>query len=222
MKFENNEIKFLIKPLGILFLIVTLYFVLFYFGLSQINAIRSKISEAQKLVNILSQKITVLESLPEAISGDITFLDVALPSKAASLYGLSQIKNQSALFNLILTDIKVANPIEQEGYTKYLLSFYVEGTSENVASFIESFAKVLPLMNVNKIEIENKSGVSKANVGINVYSAEYPTKIESVSSEIPQLTNEDIALIKEMAGFTMPKFIEPKAFEGEAKVDPFN
>lgn len=219
---NKNEISFLIKPLFFVSFLVALFVSGTIIGFNQITSIVSKIDEAKKTESLLNQKIFILEKVSEKVSGDTTFLDIVIPNKSAVLYGLSQIKNQAVTYNLLVSNIKIGNLTpDTSGVNKALITFDIEGDESSIYTFLNSFSRILPIMNINKVKINKSGPVVKATATLNVYSSELPKTIPSVSSSAPDLSAEEINLLKELSTYTLPVFSEPKAQETQAKEDPF-
>ncbi len=220
---SKSEIKFMLKPILMLTSLIILFLILIIFGTKKITEIRTQITESKRLETVLGQKVSVLESIPEVLAGDTTFLDVALPSRGAVLYGLSQVKNLASTNSLLISNLKTSSQIpEKDEISKIAITFDVEGEEKSVYAFLNSFSKVLPLMNLEKVKIDRAVEGLKASATVNVYTAALPKKIQTVSEKTAELTKADIDTIKEISNYGIPQFIEPKPFEGEIKPDPFN
>lgn len=219
----NNDFKFISKPVAILLFIVILFSILVTVGVKKINEIRVQIAESVQLENLLSNKVTILESLPNVLAGDTTFLDIALPSRGAVLFGLSQIKNQAFTNGIIISNLKTSSivPIKNE-ISKISISFDIDGTEDSVYKFLNSFSKTLPLMSIDKVKLDKSLLGIRSSVSISVYTAELPTKIKAITGKTTELTDEDIQTITEISRYTIPSFVEPKPSQIEAKIDPFN
>lgn len=219
----NNELKFIIKPVLLLTILIILFTAVFFIGVKKITTIKAQINDSKKMEAVLGQKVSILETIPNIILGDTTFLDIALPSRGAVLYGLNQVKSQAVLNGVIITNLKTGSVSpEKDAISKVNITFDVSGPSENLYTFLSSFSKLLPLMNVDRARISTIDSTVNANVTINVYTAELPKKIQSITENAEELTDDDIETIKTISNYTIPEFIEPKPFEGEAKPDPFN
>lgn len=220
----KNEIKFLKKPVVILFIIIILLVIVFYIGLKNLSSLKTRMDENKIIETTLGEKVLILETVASVLPDDITFLDIVLPSKGAVLYGISQVKNQAINFNLIVSNMKSGTTVvEANGVSKNSISFEIIGEEQNVSEFLDSFSKLLPLMTIDRVSINKSSDFIRAEVTINVYSANLPQKIPSVAGSINELTNEEISLLKELVTYGLPQFIEPKVNDVmEKKVDPFN
>lgn len=221
--FNKTETMYLAKPILILAVVILLVVVTIIFGLNQITAQITKIEDSKAVENSLNQKVFVLQKVSEVIKDDTTFLDVVIPSKAASLYGLSQIKNQAARNNLLLTNVRTSGAVPLEGgISKISVSFDVEGKMFTIYEFLKSFKQSLPLMSVDKVKVSTIDPIARALVTLNVYSAELPRTIPSVSATVEDFTPEEIGIIRNLSTYNLPVFIEPKATDIIPKEDPFN
>lgn len=215
--------KILIKPVIFLISVVLILTVTIFIGINQISSLISKTNESKAVEVALNQKISILQKVTEVISGDTTFLDVVIPSKAAVLYGLSQIKNQAAINGLLVSNIKTGASVpDKNEIFKNQISFDVEGNAASVYNFLGSFSKILPLMNIEKIKINESSSIVRAVTTLSIYSSQLPKTIPSVSSVAVDFSDSEIKLLNELTSYTLPLFVEPKAEEVNAKEDPFN
>lgn len=218
----KGEIVYLVKPLAFLSVVVVVALILISISFNQISSIISKTNTAKSTQQALNKKVATLIEVDEIVSGDTTFLDVVLPSKAVTLYGLSQIKKQAAVNSLIISNIKTGSTIPlKNGISRTVISFEVEGAEQPLYEFLNSFSRVLPLMNIEKLKI-TRASIVRAAVTLNVYSTELPKTIPSLTSSVSSLSTEEIKLLRELSTFEMPQFVEPKTPESSTKVDPFN
>lgn len=219
----NSEIKFLIKPVSILLTLSILIISTILIGINQYSSVTSKIEDSKNVQLGLNKKLGTLQSIPDALSGDTTFLDVALPHKTAVLYGTSQIKLQSTKNNLVVSNIKTGAATEESGtILKTPISFDVEGDESSIYDFFQSFKKVLPLMNISRVKVSKSGSATRASALLNVYSADLPKTIPSISSSVNELTAEEIKTLKDISQYTLPTFIEPEVQTITPKADPFN
>lgn len=223
MKQDFTNFKYLGKPALITGFVIFCLLILLKFGLAQINKLNASIDEATQIKNLLTQKIVVLEKVDNILPGDITFVDVALPSRGSTLFALSQIKFQSVQFGVTVSNLRAGNAASDDnGLTKNPLSFDVHGDDIAILGFLKSLSKSLPLMDVDRFKITNEGDERLVSVIINVYSAGLPEKIPAVDSAVNDLAENEIKILSEIADYLLPQFVEPKANEGAGKIDPFN
>lgn len=220
----KGEINFLIKPLAILSAIVLLLILVVVVGMNNVNKVRAQISSNKTIESQLGQKVLALETVTINLPGDVSFLDIVLPSRGAVLYGLSQIKIQAANNQLLLSGIKTGNVVpESNGLMKSSISFEVEGDEQAIYNFLAAFSNVLPLMTVDKVNFTSLAGAARAGVTLNIYSADLPKKIPSLTGAVKELTTQDINLLRELSSYQLPSFVEPvvNTVNNEAR-NPFN
>lgn len=220
----KNEITFLLKPVLISISIIILIFVVISIGFNKIKVLKNTIETNKNTAKVLTEKKVILETVDEILSGDVTFLDIVLPSKGAVLYGLSQIKSQALVYNLQISNLKTGNVVPvSDGVQKTSMGFEVTGEAQNVYDFLESFSKILPLVNIDKVSVAQIAGLTSATVSLNIYSAELPKKIPALTTSVAELSREDLEVLQTLAEFTPPQFLEPAIVNiTEQKTDPFN
>jgi len=220
----KNEVTFLKKPVGILFIITILLIIVSYVGIKNLSSVKTKIDENKIIETTLGQKVLILETVTSVLPDDITFLDIVLPSKGAVLYGISQVKNQAITFNLLISNMKSGTTVaEENGVSKNSINFEILGEEQNVYQFLDSFSKLLPLMIIDRVSFDRSSNLIRAEVAMSVYSANLPQKISSLTGAINELTSQEINLLKEIVTYGLPQFTEPKVSDVfDKKVDPFN
>jgi hypothetical protein len=220
----KSQFNFLIKPVSILAVIILLFVLVISFGVNQITSVKTKIAAGNKSETTLKQKAQTLETVAEILPGDVTFLDVVLPSKGSVLYGLSQIKSQALINNIVLSSLKTGTSIpESDGVYKTSISFDAEGEEQTIYLFLNSFSKLLPLMNVDKVSINKSDELARASVSISVFSSELPKKIPALTESVKELTKDEIKTLTELSTYGMPQFVEPEVENSSPKkVDPFN
>lgn len=215
MKELTNQLNFIIKPLSVFLIVALLFLFTLVFAIQKINDIRTKISDGKKIESSLNNKISTLQTVDKKIAQNITFVDMALPSKSSALYAINQVKVKASQNNVVVSNLRSGNAD--------LVSFDVDGNILNIFSFLESFSTSLPIMNITKTKINLVGETSKATVSLNVYSTELPQKIPSVTTPINSLTPEEESLLLELSKYDLPQFIEPKpSEETNLREDPFN
>ena len=218
----KNEINFLIKPVAILTTTVILFVIVSLIGFKNLRAYVDKINENKATQKSLSQKVSTLETVSQILPGDITFLDIVLPNRGVVLYGLSQVKTQAIKFNLAISNLKTGGVSpESGGVLKASIGFEVTGNEKDIYNFLQSFNKLLPLMNVNRVNLTKVNDITNASITLNIYSAELPQKIPSVTGTVTELSQKDINLLGELTTYSLPQFVEPTVTNIPQKEDPF-
>lgn len=219
---ENKDIKFLTKPILIVFFIAILIGAVLSVGYNQVSALYQTTVELKENQLKLAEKLGTLESVRDILNENISYVDVALPYKASVLYGLSQVKNLALRNRIIVTNLKAGSfSLEDNGISKSSLSFEAEGLDADLQQFMLSFYNALPLMTVDKVKINKADGLSRANITVYVYSADLPEKIPAVTESVSGLSNTDIQTLNRISNYIEPLFFEPKANKDDERTDPF-
>ena len=219
----SMETKFLLKPVGIFLIIISLLIGSIYFSLGQINKVNAKIAESEKNETILKNKVGILRSITGSLPDDISFIDLSLPSKGIALYGMSQIKTQANSLGILISNLRTGSTIEDSGGVfKITVSFDVQGDKQLIYDYLALFPKMLPLMKVDKVSIGTNEGITLATVSVSAFGADLPTKIPSLTSPVQDLTSEELKTIDEISSYIMPEFVIPVPITETSKEDPFN
>lgn len=222
---NNKELKYLIKPISIVLALITLIVTVSYIGYSQISLVYAKVSDLKDTQEKLVAKLNILESVESALSENITFIDVALPSKSSIIYGLAQVKKLASENSVVVSNLKAGSAIlEDNGISKYSINFEAEGFDADIQKFLLSFYKALPIMNIDKVKIDKSGDIARSTVSLYIYFADLPEKIPAVTESVNGLSSEDIKMIEELSTYTLPDFFDPKPGQNqtEARNNPFN
>lgn len=219
----NSQLKYLGKSLLILIIVILFFVFTVFFGLNRIQIQNKNLTDAKVLNNQLTQKIDILRNVQEGVEQGVSLADMALPSDGVSLFGLSQIKNKSKLLSLIIENIKITNLVsETDGIEKMTISFDITGEDTNLDTFLNSFEKILPLTNINKLSISRNDGLSTISVTLNFFSSEPLKKIPAVSGQINGFTSDELDILRSLSDYEVPEFGLPQVNEFSVRDDLFN
>lgn len=220
----NEEAKYLVKPIVLMAVLAVLIVLVLFFGASQYVAISTKTAEINSVQKQLSQKASVLESIPDKLSGDTNFLSIVLPSRTSVLYALSQIKTEAAKNNLVLTNIESSSPVvSDDGISTVYISLDIEGTNTSLFSMLKAIPKMLPIISIDKVKtIGSGSDISKTTLTVKTYSSELPKTLPALSTTSSSFTDEEIKLLDELSRYSLPSFVETGAKPAVPKADPFS
>ncbi len=219
MKNLNNV---LLKPVAILFATVLLLVATIYLGSAKITKLISTYNESSKLEASLNKKFNILRDLNTTVPDDTNFLNMAVPYKNSVLLGMNQIKSQSLIDGITISNIKTSTLIPMEkNIFKSSISFEAEGEKNSIYSFLDAFSKTLPIFKIEKIKFSNTELSTKVDVTLNVFSSEAPKSIPSLVSDINVLTDEEIILIEEMSKYELPERFASTPADIESKPNPF-
>ncbi len=218
----NEETKYLIRPIAFIVLLTLLVIATLFFGASQYVGINAKTKEITQTRKQLSEKVSVLENIPEQFSGDTSFLNVVLPENSSVLYALSQIKSVANANALSLTNIESSTPVTQGKLSVVYVSFDVEGENSSLFVLLNAIPKMLPLMSLDKVKTVSSTTTTKSTLMIKVYSSELPKTLPSLSTANSTFTNEEIKMLDELSSYKLPTFFDSGPKSPVVKEDPFS
>ena len=220
----KTEIKYIIKPIAILVIVVVAFLISLYVGYGQITNLNNKISKEKETEKTLIKKVAILRRVNQLIPGDTTFLDVAMPSRGAILFGLNQVKNQANASGLLINNIKTTSATSVSDISENTITFSIDGDENTIYKFMETISKSLPLMNITKAQVSKSAESTNATMTIRIYTAALPKELPALNSAVIDLTESEIKTLSELQTFTMPTFTEPtqNVWQIEPKEDPFN
>lgn len=217
-----TEIKFLLKPILFLGIVILSIVLVIVFGLKQVKKLQNQTADATKNQSTLLKKVEVLSQVDELIPQGLDFVNLALPSQNAVIYALSQVKTVADRNALLVSNVRSGGNSETKGITKISLNFEVTGPQSAMYLFLEEISKSLPVMVIEKVKINTEGGTSKATVAINVYGADLPKKIPSLTTAVSGLSTEEVTLLNELSSYSQPSFSTLEVQEGSTREDPFN
>lgn len=219
----NNKIKYMGKTVSLFLLVLLLMILVLVYGINRVKVLNEKISESQKIQKQLNKKTEILKDVQIDVEKNVGSVDIALPSKGVSLFGLNQIKNKALQFNLLLDNLKISVPtVVSGGIEKSYISFDLYGNSDNIYFFLDSLEKILPITKIEKLVIHNLDGNSNITVNLNIYGSELLKKIPSITGQISDLSNHELDVLDDLSEYEMPEFDIPKSSEFSERGDLFN
>lgn len=219
----NSQLKYLAKPILILVAVISLLLFTVIIGVNKIKTLNTKISTAKVLRGQLTQKIDILQNVQGKVEEGVDLAAIALPSKGSILFGLSQIKNKVNSLGLTIENLKTTNVIKEEkGVERSSISFDIVGDETNLYLFLDSFKKILPLSDINKLSITSEGGISTAAITVNFYSSEALEKIPAITGQISGLTVEELDILDSLSSYEVPKFGFPTVSDFPVRDDLFN
>ena len=220
--FIPKNLKAIVVPISLLFLGVFLFLIVFKVGISRINTQKANLQKSERDETILTQKQEILQSLEAEVLGYADSVSTAMPDKNPSLIAISQIKQLAETNAISLADIEVGNPTkDKKGLSRVVLSFEVEGALPQVLSYLAAMDNFAPLSTVDKVEITQAAGTSRATIDLAVYWAPLPTKLPAISEPVREFTANEAALITELSELQQPIFTEVKPSLPSGRIDPF-
>jgi Tfp pilus assembly protein PilO len=190
--------------------------------------LRNNLADIKSERDRLTERFNTLKNLQPDVNSE-TSKDIAnvLPSSNPALLVLFQLRqeasNNGLTFNNLNMSLVQSDSSDPSGVGKVNLSFYLDGDYNNISTFLSNISKMAPFLNLNNLEISEKSGSMEAFVEIESYWSSFPKTLPSVKESIVGLTDEDKSLLSEIASFkqivTPTSKLSPQ--EEELRQNPF-
>ena len=198
-------------------------FLLINFSIKGYEDFKIKLDSLNSTKQVLTKKVNTLRQVTIAVPDKLSFINLAIPEKDAVIMAVSQIKTMSSEQGLLVSNIKSGNSINiDKTLSKSAVTFDVEGPKETVLSFIASFSKTLPIVNLQRIKIAETNGTLRATLSFNVFSDDLPVKISAVSEAVESLTAEEIEKLSEISTYRLPPITTTTSRQDFNKQDLFN
>lgn len=219
----SGNMKSVITSILPLTIVIILFVIVGQFGIGKVIDIRNQISKAEKDLNVLNQKISLLQSFSGTISENSKVSFIALPDTNPSLTVMSQIKIVSSMFGVLISGNKSGAPIdESNGMSHVDISFQVTGSRSQVFLFLKSLSSIAPIIIIDKIKISEGAGIVRADTTIRSYWSALPKTLPTLTSPITDLTPAEKEILNSITTLTQPAFVSVPAQDSVGKTDPFN
>jgi hypothetical protein len=218
-----ENIKHIINSVVPFIVVCILFAFVGQFGIGKVIDIRNQISKDEKDLNVLNQKISLLQSFSGTISENSRVSFIALPDINPSLTVMSQIKIASSMFGVLISGNKSNVPVNESNDMSYVdISFQVTGSRSQVFLFLKSLSSVAPIIIIDKIKISEGAGIVRADTTIRSYWSSLPKTLPVLTEPIKDLTTAEKEILNSVTTLTQPVFVSVPAQDSVGKTDPFN
>lgn len=222
IEISKKDLQILAIPFLLVIVLIVLFFVSYKIIYPRIRQQRSDLATNKRNEVVLTKKQQVLSSFSSEASSYVGPSVVAVPEKNAALMIVSQIKNLSQSKLLGLSNLEIGSLVpDKNGLSKVQIQFDLEGDLLQSTSFIKDLGGVAPITNVEKIKVAGVSDVTKVSVGLNVYSAPFPTKLPSITEAESDLTQDEKDTLSKITSLIQPAFSEVTPNSPQERPNPF-
>jgi hypothetical protein len=205
-----------------LFLVIIFFIFVGKYSFSKVADLRSQIGTAQNSEMVLTQKLSVLQTISTTAESGARAASLAVPATNPSLIVVSQLRNLAISNGVILSAIKsTSGAANTNGLDQAIISFTVDGARPQVFSFLAGIDKIAPISLVDKIRMTEGGGALRADIGIKTFWAEFPKTIPSVTTPISDLTTGEKETLTKILGLIQPNFTEVAPSQGAINPNPF-
>lgn len=218
-----ENIKIIIASASPLVIVLILFLVVGNFGMGKVRSVRDEITQAETAQNILTQKLTLLQTVSQTLGNAPDIAATALPSSNSALTAISQLKNLGFLNSILLSNVKGGTETkDSSGLSRADITFEITGTRPQIMAFIKSIPGVAPIILVDSVKLNESAGVTRATVGVKTFWSALPTTLPKVGQALTDLTPEEKNILVTLSSLTQPVFLALPPAAGGGKTDPFS
>ena len=196
--FFKNDLKLLGMPLAILTGILLLALISTQIIINNLSTLNSQINDNQKKVDMLQQKLSLLQTVGNepSNSNQPVVVTTALPAKNSALAALNEIQTSASSSTLVITNLTSSNITlkANSALATTEIDFEADGQYGSIASFIEKLKNSAPITRFNSIKISGGgtgSNFYRLSASIFSYWAPLPTTLPAISESITGLTPDE-------------------------------
>lgn len=228
----SKDFKPVVFPLVSIVFIIAMTVWTGNFLLDKINTLRSQSRIVEAKNEILSNRLTTLQSAQNSVNQNFASISLALPPSNPSILATNTVKRAAAANSVSIKNLAVQSlslPAAAENteapdptvtaVSTIQISLKIE--SDDVGkldSFIRQISTSRPVMNLQSISVDgNKGDKYEADIVLNGYYSPYPQYLPALDQPLEGLTPDEQNTLLMVETFSAPDFA---SFEGEPVVVP--
>ena len=217
-----SNIEVMVVPIVLITVLIILSILVAKIGISKVNSQREKLTVAQTDEVIFKQKQEILQEVQGEVLSLADLSASAVPNKNPALAVISQLKNLASSKSVVLSNLQVGSKsgIGKE-ISKVDISFDVDGDFSSVLDFLQDTSKIAPISQIEKIEINQAAGATRASTAMVSFWAPFPKKLPPLTEPAKDLSAEELSLIRSLSELTPPAFLEITPLAPSERGDPF-
>ncbi len=202
--------------------IVVLFVVVGKFGVSQVIGLRSQISDTQTAQTILTEKLSILQSLSQSSVDNVASVTAALPGTNPSLISIYQLKRIAAKNGINIADIKAgSSAVDTSNLSFVNTSFVATGTKEGVMFFLNDIEVLAPITKIDKVKISETGGIETLTMNTKSYWSPFPKTIPNVTQATSDLSSSEKQTLTQINSLLQPPFTSLLPTSGGNNTTPF-
>lgn len=217
----------IVPAIGIAFVVVLSIITINIFW-QRISELRGKIATNSSQKDILDDRLKTLQGVVLEARESSTLVSLAMPSTSPAVLVLSHlnlIANDNELIMDSLTVNKRDNSQDTTGISTISINFDLRGKYANIYKFVSDISGVLPLINLDSLEIEAESTEQVlARVRLVSYYADPLTELPPLTSPLDDFTNEEKSTVSFLETFVKPSvasFEDSVPEDSKGRENPF-
>lgn len=216
------NVEVMVVPIILITVLIILSILAAKIGISKVNSQREKLAAAQRNETIFKQKQEILQEVQGEVLSLADLSTSAVPNKNPVLAVISQLKILASSRSVVLSNLQAGSKSGTEkGMSKVDIGFDVDGDFSSVLGFLQDTNKIAPISQIEKIEINQTVGVTRASTTLVSFWAPFPKKLPPLTEPAKDLSAEELSLIRSLSELTPPAFLEIIPSAPSARADPF-
>ncbi len=229
MKDLSKNIKFLEVPILVLLALIVVSLVGAKIIFDRFSIINNESADLKSTQELLTQKLTVLQTNNQKAADFSSKVNEALPSRNPSFIVLAQLRNMTSQVSALISDVSVGQGVKDQGTNiSYVpITFKTSGDPIKLSNILLQVNKFAPISKLQELKLVAGTGANDfvATITLNTYWSELPTKIPAISEPITQLTPDENKILQDVSnlqsvavGSSQPT----SAVAGSSRTNPFS
>ena len=220
-KFSDNA-RQAVSAVAPLLIVIILFVIVGKFGVPKVLEVRSKVESAQKTEKVLTQKLSLLQTLSSDSGVKMNIVSVALPDANPAVAAMSQLKSLALNQGVVLHGITSnAGAVGASGLNEVSIKFTLDGGRQQIFSYLNEIAKIAPITSVRKVAMTESAGGVSADINVVSYWAQFPKTIPAVDTPVEDFTAADKNILSDLSALIQPVFFEMIPSSGDINPNPF-
>ncbi len=192
--------------------------------ITRIKEMRINLNESQKMANVLTEKLESIRRIDKSILDKAELVLFAIPDDEQKIYLFNNVRRIAYDRSLALGSLQFTSSpgiLEKLSTSALAITFTVNSESE-LAAFIESINKGLPVMRVYKLSYKSSTGQLSGELGVDSFWGDLPDKIPPITEPIKNLSTDEKELLGRLSRYVYPSVIIINPNESSDRQTPFN
>ncbi|OGM28861.1 hypothetical protein A2801_02780 [Candidatus Woesebacteria bacterium RIFCSPHIGHO2_01_FULL_41_10] len=226
----NKKISFkykqLILPAVVNGILVLMIIGVASFAINKTSELNHNVSATSKENDVLSARLSTLESSSQTVDEAKSSVTVALPANNSATLVISQLRRLANENEVTLDDLSLFindKPGDVVDIKEITIDLRLSGEYSSIANFVSSLADVAPIIHLVSSDLRVEDGIVKASLSLLSYFADLPESLPSIKEPITELSaaqQETLEQVKALQQPLVEESLEPGS-PGEGRPNPF-
>lgn len=197
--------KSILIPIGLIVLILLLVYLVADYSYKRVLKQNEDIAEAQRIENILDEKLSELESTKDQLPRYVEVASLSIPEKTPALAMLIVTKQLADENGVFLDDLSMSKGAGEETKTA-ILDIGVIGEFESVVMFTKEIKTYYPLSTIGEMDVDFVGDQTGVDVKVSGYYADFPETLPDIEVPMEKITSENYNTLSSLSSLKKPPF----------------